>query len=71
MQAKLGRLERLALHTGRLLTIAVVLVLLFQSCATRPYKNERMFKVLKSRLGKLKIKVIKPALARPNANGII
>jgi len=35
------------------------------------YKNERMFKVLKSRLGKLKIKVIKPALALPNANGII
>jgi len=38
MQAnvRLGPVERLALHAGRLLTIAVVLVLLFQSCATRP-----------------------------------
>ena len=35
----LGPLERLALHTGRLLTIAVVLVLLFQSCATRLPRN--------------------------------
>ena len=33
---QLGPLERLALHSGRLLTIAVVLVLLFQSCATTP-----------------------------------
>ena len=33
---RLGPWERMALHTGRLLTIAVVLVLLFQSCATSP-----------------------------------
>ena len=41
MQAnvRLGPWERMALHTGRLLTIAVVLVLLFQSCATRPPRN--------------------------------
>lgn len=36
---RLGPLERLALHTGRLLTIAVVLVLMFQSCATGPPRN--------------------------------
>ena len=36
---QLAPLERLALHTGRLLTIAVVLVLLFQSCATRLPRN--------------------------------
>jgi hypothetical protein len=41
MQAnvRLGPWERMALHTGRLLTIAVVLVLLFQSCATRPPRS--------------------------------
>ena len=33
---RLCPLERLALHTGRLLTVAVVLVLLFQSCTTTP-----------------------------------
>jgi len=36
---QLSPLERLALHSGRLLTIAVVLVLLFQSCATTPPRN--------------------------------
>lgn len=35
------------------------------------YKDAKMFKALKSRLGKFKIKVIKPTLALPNANGVI
>lgn len=35
------------------------------------YKDEKMFKALKDRLGKLKIKVIKPVVAVPNANGVI
>jgi hypothetical protein len=39
MQAELGSLERLALHTGRLLTLTVILVLLFQSCATSPPRH--------------------------------
>ena len=36
---RLGPLERLALHTGRLVTLAAVLVLLFQSCSTTPPRN--------------------------------
>jgi hypothetical protein len=36
---QLSPLERLALHSGRLLTLAVVLVLLFQSCATTPPRH--------------------------------
>jgi len=35
------------------------------------YKDENMFKALKSRLGKLKIKVIKPVIAPPNTDGVI
>ncbi len=35
------------------------------------YSDEKMFKALKDRLGKLKIKVIKPTLALPNTNGVI
>jgi len=35
------------------------------------YKDEKMFKALKSRLGKLKIKVIKPILVLPNTEGTI
>lgn len=35
------------------------------------YKDARMFKNLKSKLGKLKIKVVKPTLALPNTNGVI
>jgi hypothetical protein len=41
VRARLGlsALERLALHGARLLTVAVVLVLLFQSCTTTPPGN--------------------------------
>jgi len=35
------------------------------------YKDATMFKALKKRLGKLKIKVIKPVVALPNMNGVI
>jgi len=35
------------------------------------YKDGKMFKALKNRLGKLKIKVIKPVVALPNTNGVI
>jgi len=35
------------------------------------YKDAKMFKGLKNRLGKLKIKVIKPVVALPNMNGVI
>jgi glucuronokinase len=35
------------------------------------YKDEKMFTALKSRLGKLKIKVIKPVIAPPNTDGVI
>jgi len=35
------------------------------------YKDAKMFKALKARLGKLKIKVIKPRLALRNTNGVI
>jgi glucuronokinase len=35
------------------------------------YKDEKMFAALKSRLGKLKIKVIKPVIALPNTDGVI
>ena len=35
------------------------------------YKDTKIFKALKNRLGKLKIKVIKPTVALPNTNGVI
>jgi len=35
------------------------------------YKDSEMFRTLKSRLSKLKIKVIRPAIALPNVNGIL